>query len=323
MKAPPEIKSEFEWLAAIQKILGPARRAVVGIGDDAAVLPASSHPLAVTVDAMVEGVHFDLAYCLPEDVGHKALAMNESDLHAMAARPRFAVVSVVLPAEKAAAFLPGFYQGLAERSRTSGVEIVGGNLSHTSGPVSVSITLFGDQVRSPLLRQGARPGDQLGILGTLGEAAAGLWALRALGREAAQRRYGPLVQAQLRPGVRVPAGWESLGATSAMDVSDGLSSELHHLARASGVSFELDRAALALPPLLRQAAGEAGVDPFEWVLHGGEDYALLFTAPSEIDLPSRLPGAVCIGRVHPAGTPAVWEGSPARPVLPRGHDHFA
>ncbi len=315
--------NEFEWIAKVEKQLRRRDpRVRVGIGDDAAVLRRSPSDLAVTTDALVEGVHFDLRYCSAEDVGHKALAVNLSDLAAMGAVPRFVQVSLALPPRAVASFLPGFYRGLGALARRFGVTVTGGNLSRSPGPIFVDVTAIGD-VRRPLLRSAARPGESIGLIGALGEAAAGLALLERFGKAAA-KNGGALVCAQRRPR---PLVVEALRAapylSSAIDVSDGLVAELGHLAKASGVRLTIDVEALPQSVELCNAAKRLKRDPLSWILGGGEDYALLVTAPSRWRTRLAKQGVRWIGQVSKgkAEVRMRFEGQPMQ-VTPKGFDHF-
>lgn len=315
--------NEFEWIAQIEKqVRRKDPRVRVGIGDDAAVLRRPSSDLAITTDALVESVHFDLRYGSAEDAGHKALAVNLSDLAAMGAVPRFAQVSLAIPARKISSFLPGFYRGLGALARRFGVSVTGGNLSRSPGPIFIDITAIGE-VHRPRLRSAARPGDRIGLVGSLGEAAAGLALLKKHGRQAA-KSWPSLVRAQLRPMPRVREALR-LGPHlhAAIDISDGLVAELGHLAKASGVRVEFDAEALTPSSALRSAAKQLGRDPMPWLLGGGEDYALLLTASRSAEHRLGKLGVRWIGEVT-RGRPEVrvrFAGVPMR-VTPKGFDHF-
>ena len=238
----------------------------VDAGDDCAVVDRTE---AVTVDALVEGVHFD-GRLSPEDVGFKAIAVSVSDLAAMGARPRWVVVALSLPTlPDPTPWVDGLARGLDQAARRFGVHRIGGDL--TAGPVrSISTTAAGRCVAAPLRRSGAAPGQILWVTGVVGLAGAG-WmfddpdptALSALRRPA--------------PPVAFALDLAAAGhATAAMDLSDGLGADLPRLARASGVAAHLDADALPTPPCLvdhpRRLAAQIG---------GGEDYQLLFTSPPE------------------------------------------
>lgn len=300
------------------------RRADVplGIGDDAALLtPPPGQSLAVTVDTLHSGVHF-AADIPPADLGHKALAVNLSDLAAMGAEPAWATLALSLPqADEAwlAAFAEGFFS-LAERF---GVQLVGGDT--TRGPLSVTVQLQGFVPPAQALRRdGARPGDHLFVTGSLGDAGAGL-AIEQ-GRLALSGPPAAALLARLRrPTPRIKAGLALRGlASAAIDISDGLAQDLGHILAASGVGAELEIDVLPLSGALRAA----GIDrPWRLAASAGDDYELCFTAPADADLgvAAALDCPVTrIGRIT-AKPGQHWldaDGQPCEPP-PRGWDHFA
>jgi thiamine-monophosphate kinase len=257
-----------------------ARRADValGIGDDAAVLrvPRGAQ-LILTTDALVEGVHF-LPRTAPRSLGHRALAVNLSDLAAMGADPSWMVLSLVLP-ESDAAWLRGFSASMNALARRERVALVGGNLSR--GPLSITIALAGLAPHGAALRRDeARVGDDLYVSGTLGDAAAGLELLRRAARRAtAGGASGAQLQLQRRfeyPSARVALGRALRGVASAcIDVSDGLYVDAARLLRASGCGADLEIESVPLSRALRSVFGAQAV---RFALTGGEDYELCFTA---------------------------------------------
>ncbi|MBU8898999.1 thiamine-phosphate kinase [Corallococcus sp. H22C18031201] len=257
---------EFEL---IQRFLShfPRARVPVGPGDDCAVLAPSREATCVTTDATVEDVHFTRATFSAADIGHKALAVNLSDLAAMGATPRWFVCALALPRDYPPRELSALARGMATLARAHRIALVGGNFT-SAREVSVTLTVTGSLARAPLLRSGARPGDALYVSGTLGDARLGFQQLqRGVTRGSAVRR-------QRRPEPRVALGRiASRFASAGMDVSDGLAQDLGHLCEASrvGVRMELER--LPLSPAVRAALGPEGA------LAGGEDYELLLAVP--------------------------------------------
>jgi thiamine-monophosphate kinase len=258
-----------------------ARRADValGIGDDAAVLrvPRGAQ-LIVTTDALVAGVHF-LPHTAPRSLGHRALAVNLSDLAAMGADPSWMLLSLVLP-QSDSAWLRGFSAALNALARRERVALVGGNLSR--GPLSITIALAGLAPRgAELRRDGARVGDDLYVSGTLGDAAAGLELLRhavrgttARGLARARRK---LQQRFEYPSARIALGRALRGvATACIDVSDGLYVDASRLLRSSGCGADLEIDSVPLSRALRRVFG---AEAMRFALTGGEDYELCFTAP--------------------------------------------
>ncbi len=281
---------EFALIERLRGKLGPARAGadvLVGNGDDAAVIGAGGEKCWVmTCDAQVGGVHFpSSADASGFSVGHKSLAVNLSDVSAMGGRPRFALISLGVPEDTAVSFLDDAYEGVRALAERYGVLVLGGNVTRTEGPLFIDVFVVGEMMRENVLcRSGARPGERILVTGHLGDAAAGLHLLSRPRNRLADASYARLTSAQLRPRPRVAEGMaiaESGLATSMMDISDGLAGDIHHLCAASGVGAVLWEQALPVSAALSEAASAAARAPLEWVLHGGEDYELLLTAPPE------------------------------------------
>ena len=322
---------------------------LAGIGDDAAVFRAGARSdTVITADLLVEDVDFRLNTSAPAALGHKALAVSLSDVAAMGARPRWALLSVGLPPKVwRSSFLDEFYEGFFRLAREHNVALVGGDVSRTPARVVIDSIVLGEAARGrAILRSGARTGDQIFVTGSLGGAAAGLRLLegaRAQRDEAARRSYfygaADAVERQTRPAPRVEWGallGERSLATAMIDLSDGLASDLARLCRESRVGALVRADALpvnrlltdprALPrnplaPELRRRA--------EWLAtQGGEDFELLFTvrARDVSRLPRELGGvpATRIGEIRgrKSGVRLVRDGE-ARPFEPRGFDHFS
>jgi thiamine-monophosphate kinase len=256
--------------ALIQRIRGripPAPEfVIVGIGDDAAVVEPERNTVEVlTTDCLVEGVHFDQTFCGPADIGHKALAVNLSDLAAMGAAPRVALLSLVLPPGLSVASLDALVDGMAALAARARISIVGGNIARSPGPLIVEVTVTGSvHRRGVLTRSGARAGDELYVTGVLGGAALGLRQLRddpSSGGRAVERYRRP--EPRLRFGVML--GRNRVTRTC-IDLSDGLADGVRQIGQASGVGAVVD--ASALPIEASATLSDA--------LGGGEDYELLF-----------------------------------------------
>ncbi len=258
---------EFQWIDDFVGRL-PHRAAPAGPGDDAALLGGA----CVTVDAVVENVHFTRGHFSLEDIGHKALAVNLSDLAAMGARPDWWLCALGLPPGFSIVELRALAKGMKPLAVKHGLSLIGGNV--TSSPVlSVTVTMAG-VVKKPLLRSGARAGDVVVVTGALGNAAAGLAALHVPGAELEVLR-----RAQKRPSPMIDAGLAAVGLASAgIDVSDGLLQDLEHVAATSGVGVELDSSRLPISAAARRFGGERAV---EWALSGGEDYVLALAVPKK------------------------------------------
>jgi thiamine-monophosphate kinase len=335
---------EGTLLRRLESRIPHAAGVVVGIGDDAAAVETGPFAL-VTTDSLVEGVHFTRGASPARLLGRKALTVNLSDVAAMGGVARYATVSLCLPPDLEVGWVDSLYDGLLERAAESGVAIVGGNVSRTSGPIVVDVTLLGDAGRL-LLRQGAQPGDRVVVTGTLGAAAEGI---RLLGDGVRLDEDGTLlstgkwtdsstaaivacVTAQLdpRPPFALARSIAERGVAHAgMDISDGLSSDLAEMCRRAGLGAVVDADLLPVDPAAAGLERARGGDAVALALHGGEDYQLLLAvAPSELgdlsDL-ARVWGLqlTAVGDFV-AGQAGVRlrDASGERPLVAGGHDHF-
>lgn len=269
---------EFELIAAIRERLARKdERIEIGIGDDAAILKPTTRGTVLSVDVVVEGVHFDRRWLAWEDVGWRGYSAALSDLAAMGARPSAGLLSMILPSTMGDDDVLAIVDGVAAAADAFGAPVVGGNVS-SGTQLSMSTTVVGEAPARPITRSGARIGDAVYVTGSVGAAALGL-ALLSSG-EAARAGALPFVARWRRPRPRfdvVPA-LEGV-ATSAADVSDGLAQDLGHLCEASGVGAVIEEARLPLEPGHDALARALGRDGMLLALAGGEDYELVFTAP--------------------------------------------
>ena len=271
---------EFELIERYFK--RPARRAVLGVGDDCALLvPAPGMQLAVSSDLLLEGRHF-LSTVDPVRLGHKALAVNLSDLAACGARPLAFTLALALP-QAIDAWLGGFSRGLFALADAHRCELVGGDT--TRGPLAICITVFGEvPPGQALLRSGAQAGDDLFVSGTLGDARLALEVFRGT-RSLPQAAFDAARERMEQPTPRVALGLALRGvASAAADVSDGLLGDLGHILKASGVGACIDTSAainlIANKDHLTLGSGQFDSEfALECVLAGGDDYELVFTAP--------------------------------------------
>jgi thiamine-monophosphate kinase len=307
----------------------PTRHSVLGIGDDAALLaPTVGCELVVSVDMLVEGRHF-FAEVDPEALGHKTLAVNLSDIAAMGATPRWALLAGALP-EANPAWLAGFARGFFALAEAHDVDLVGGDT--TRGPLNLCVTILGEVPAGRALRRsGARAGDDVYVSGCLGDAALAL--AHEQGRITLKRdEFMRCQESLLRPQPRVSLGRMLLGvASAAIDVSDGLVGDLSHVVNASGVGARVELNAIPRSTTLDRclADGESTL-ALECLLAGGDDYELCFTAaPERAPHVHALAGELQltltrIGTVDEGpGLVVLDQGGRTLPSLPRAFDHFA
>jgi len=256
----------------------------VGPGDDAAVIAPERGALDVlTTDSQVEGVHFDHRFVPPDAIGHRALAVNLSDLAAMGAKPRAVLLSLVLPDALDVAVVDGLLDGMLALADRHGVAVIGGNISRSPGPLVVDVTAVGSvRPRRLLRRVGARPGDGVYVTGTIGDALVGLeWLRASCGEDRTPGGFLTQIERYLRPEPRVRTGMllgRNRAASACMDLSDGLADALRQVAAASQVGVTIDGDALPIADDVRRWHKERGTDPLKAALQGGDDYELLFTA---------------------------------------------
>jgi thiamine-monophosphate kinase len=341
-------RTEAELIAGIHAILQPAPAwLVVGIGDDGAVVEPERNRLEVlTVDALVDGVHFDRRFTPPDAIGHRALAVNLSDLAAMGAAPRLALLSLALPPALSLDDFNELARGFARLAAEHRLHLVGGNLTRTAGPLVIDVTLIGSvKRRSVLTRSGARPGDDVYVSGTIGAAAAGLGLLQSSDQASdpssrfatgtGQSDPAPdCVRRYLYPEPRVRLGTvlaRNRAASACMDLSDGLADAAHQTAAASGVGMTIEAATLPIEPAAAIWFEANGHDPIVAAVSRGDDYELMFTVRPR--LRGRLRTAASqagialtrIGICNDSGQVVLRRGKGAAVVdepMPHGFGHF-
>lgn len=300
------------------------------IGDDGAVYIAKSDmDQVVTVDTMVEGVHFNLKWMDAKDVGFRLMTANISDIAAMGANPMQAVISVASPGALEVNVLEEVYEGMKACAKRYGVNIIGGDTVSTTGPLVLTVTVIGEVPScSAVLRSGAKVGDLIGVTGTLGLSAVGVQALMegATGYEGAKEVF-------LRPLPKVELGaiLREEGATSLNDISDGLASEANEIAKASSCLLCIEEEAIPLHGETISWGVQQHMPAVQYALTGGEDFELLFTIPEEgkMRLESRLASEGLEGSIAWIGRVEVGEGKvclcrKGKKVMlpPKGYQHF-
>lgn len=303
---------EFGLIGELVRLFPQGEQVLVGPGDDAAVLRVRTGHVVVSTDLMVEGRHFRREWASGADVGHRAAAQNISDINAMGGTATSLTVGLAAPADLPVQWALDFAAGFADECGLVGASVVGGDLTRAD-QVVIAVTVLGACTQAPVLRSGARPGDVLALTGRQGWAAGGL---AVLGRGFRSPRA--LVEAYRRPAPPYPEGVRAAeaGATSMIDVSDGLLAEAGHLAADSGVAIDVDTASFEIPEPLQAVGAAVGADPMSFVLGGGDDHALLATFPDRGAVPE---GWTVIGAVA-AGEGVTVDGAPYDG--PTGWTHF-
>jgi thiamine-monophosphate kinase len=297
MALPPDATvsdvGEFALIEELTPLFAQGEQVLVGPGDDAAVLRVRTGHIVVSTDLMVEGRHFRRDWATAEDVGHRAAAQNLSDINAMGGRATSLTLGLAAPGDLPARWAIDFARGFAAECADVGAAVVGGDLARAD-QVVIAVTVLGSCTVSPVLRSGAEPGDVLALTGRQGWAAGGL---AVLGRGFRSPRV--LVEAYRRPEPPYDAGpvAAEAGATSMIDISDGLLAEARHLAEASGVAIDVRRDAFEVPEPLVAVGSALGADPLGFVLGGGDDHALLATFPDAGEVPDgwQVVGEVAAG----------------------------
>lgn len=327
-------RSEFEFIDSLRRRFGAA------IGDDAAVIRTSADKeLVITTDLLVEDIDFRRTTAPALLLGHKALAVSLSDIAAMGARPRWSLISIGVPDDVwQSEFVDQFYEGLTSLANRYDVQLIGGDTSRTNEKIVIDSIVLGEtSAGKAVQRAGAQPGDQIFVTGSLGGAAAGLRLIERGAHLAEQNLAGEdsqkidhVLLRQLRPEARV--GWgivlgEERLASSMIDISDGLSSDLNHLCTASGAGARIESSSLPIDHQVVELCGRRALDPLQLALHGGEDFELLFTVNAESvgRLPRKVDGVgiTRIGEVrnHTDGV-KISEGSRVWELNPGGWKHF-
>lgn len=331
-----------------------SRNIIVGIGDDAAVLKQGDMTLLVTTDMMVEGVHFDLNFTTPFQIGFKLVSVNVSDIYAMGGKPRYLLLSLAMDKNTEKSFIDKFFDGVQRAIKLYGISLVGGDLSSSKSLMSLSATLIGDTKRH-IQRSGARVGDKIYVTGPLGDSACGLMLLKKKikrpipfensdtptppsplkgegkggGKSLAPdlltlcselglpwKVVGPLLKRHLMPGARDPKKFVRY-ATAMIDISDGLLIDLSRLCDESKVGARIYIEKIPVSYELKKAASYLGISPIKLALSGGEDYELLFTAPA-----NKKVKALHIGEITESERVIIDSSGRKKAFSAEGYQHF-
>ncbi len=327
------ITSEWDLLRKIRERVGrsglPAPSWLVrGIGDDCTVFEIDESRLGLlTTDISVEHVHFTREFGDPGDIGYKAMMGNVSDIASMCGAPRFAVVSLGLPADTGEEYVLALYDGMLAAANLAGTIVAGGDTSR-SDTLTLNIALYGEVAKKKLVtRDGARPGDIIYVTGSTGDSMAGLEILKS-GDRARAARFPELIQKHTRPLARfgiVQEISQAFSPAAMIDVSDGILSDLPHICEESGTGFVIDAGALPCSAALRAFTDETGSDPRTYALESGEEYELLFASPRDVSptMNVNINGVrvTAVGKITEKGFSIMKDGALIRAGI-GGFDHF-
>ena len=316
---------EFNFIHSIESdTIYDNKTVVQGIGDDCAIYKASEgYDQLISTDTMVEGVHFSFHYMAPYDVGYRLMTANLSDIAAMGGIPRQIVLSVSAPGHIDTRILDEIYRGIKDQCQRYHVNLIGGDTVSIDGPMVWTITIIGEVPKGKaILRSGARPGDVVGVTNYIGYAATGLGSLSYNLDGYPMTRIG---HQRPEPQIELGQSLRELGIHSMNDISDGLSSELNEIAKASHVSIVIDEALIPLHEETYKLAAALHTNPVDYALLGGEDFQLVFTAPKELSQALEQLGSITlIGEVI-EGKPmvqSVTKDKEIRLLEAKGYNHF-
>ncbi len=312
-----------------------SRNIVVGIGDDAAVVKLKDKKLLLTTDMMVEGLHFDLDFITPYQLGFKLISVNVSDIYAMGGKPFYLLLNIAVKKDMDTKFITSLFDGVKDAIRLYDTFLIGGDLSDTNTGMALSATVIGC-VKRHIPRSGAKIGDKIYVTGKLGDSACGLELLKKIRRPVPLEKkcstfnvqrltknldlswnvIEPLLRRHLMPEARDPKKFVTY-ATSMIDISDGLLIDLWRLCDESKVGVRIYIEKIPVSSELKKAALYLGISPIKLALSGGEDYELLFTAPDR-----KKVEAVCIGEIIKSGRFIVDSSGKETSFAPKGYQHF-
>ncbi len=324
-----KIKSEWDLIKQISakiKLKGLPRTSdeVISIGDDCFAYKISDNRYGlISTDMSVEDVHFTKIWSTPEQIGFKAMAGNISDISAMGGNPRFAFISIGIPAAISEEYVLSIYDGIIEAANSAGAVLSGGD-TVLSEKIIISISIYGESVKSPVGRYGASAGEFIYVTGNIGASNAGLSILKTCNKQLSEK-YSNLIQRHLKPDIRSSIIEKILNQfypTAMIDISDGLLSDLNHICVLSGTGFELNIDRLPVTDELKSYYLESGVNSAKSALESGEEYELLFT--SKIDLPDSYINNIQItkiGKIIDENCYAIINGK-KETIDITGYDHF-
>jgi thiamine-monophosphate kinase len=326
--------NERELIAQLQKMTGPGRAGLLqGIGDDCAVLEKNADTVwLLTMDSLIESVHFNCAWHPPELLGRKAVAVNCSDIAAMGGQPLFALLALGLPADFSPNWAKQLMQGITQSCQEQGCLLIGGDTVRSPERVMLTLTVIGEMRKEHVLyRHKAQPGDTIWVSGPLGWSAAGLSLLEA-GKTMADPQWRQLIAAHLDPQPRTGLGRvlaESGLVHAMMDMSDGLAADLAQICGQSKVGAVIEADLLPGAAELAAAADVLQQDALAWMLSGGEDYELLFTAAQADRSALQQLTAAKGWLIHPVGRIMTGQGlrllrsnDSEEDIVFQGFDHF-
>lgn len=299
---------------------------ILGIGDDSAVIKPRNRDMLLTTDMMVEGVHFDLAWTTPYQLGFKLISLNVSDIYAMGGRPEFLLLNFAAGKDIDIKIFNKLFDGIENAMKNYNLSLIGGDIS-SSDKIVLSVTLTGYSSKI-LGRSGARAGDRIYVTGHIGDSACGLELMKKINRPVEiekGRKAGfplkwdiilPLIKKHLMPQARNPLKFIHK-ATSMIDISDGLLIDLSKICRESRVGAKIYTESIPLSDELRKTAEHLNLSPLELAMGGGEDYELLFTAPEKEDI-----RAFCIGEITKSGMKIVDKTGKSEKISIKGYQHF-
>lgn len=286
---------------------------IAGIGDDSAVIKYGKDYLLLTTDMMLEGVHFDLHYITPYQLGFKLISVNISDIYAMGGTPQYALLNIALRKNSETSFFNMLFKGIKHALSYYKTVLIGGDISAVKKDISLAATIVGS-TKKPILRSGAKKGDKIYVTGYLGESACGLEILKKKG--VCVKPSNNLLKRHLMPIARNPNIIKKI-ATSMMDISDGLLIDLIRLCDESRVGAKIYEERIPISSQMKKTALSLGLSPLELAMSGGEDYELLFTAP-----PDKKIKAIYIGDIVKSERVIINKQGIKKEIKPFGYQHF-